>query len=173
MIHIAAPHGVLNTYGELPELKSRLGIAGNSYDSALWMAIHAASRDVDAFCNRRFYVEHAVRYFDVADAEGFVLPDLVSISSMMEDADRDRVYEVERRPADYLLYPLNAEPASPSGRPFNLVRADPQGPPPGVYHRGGSRCRSRACGATGRTRWTCIPRLISMGRLPHHQTSSR
>ena len=130
MNHIAAPHGVLNTYGELAEIKSRLGIAGNSGDHALWMALHAASRDVDAFCNRRFYVEHAVRCFDVADAEGFVTPDLVSISSMREDADRDRVYEVERTPSDYLLYPLNADPASPSGRPFNLVRADPEGPRP-------------------------------------------
>ncbi len=130
MNHIAAPRGVLNTYGELPELKSRLGIAGNSYDSALWMALHAASRDIDALCNRRFYVEHAVRCFDVADAEGFVVPDLVSVSSMREDADRDRIYELERTPSDYLLYPLNADPASPSGRPFNLVRADPEGPRP-------------------------------------------
>ena len=130
MSHIAAPHGVLNTYGELPELKSRLGIAGNSNDPALWMALHAASRDIDAFCNRRFYVEEAVRCFDVADSEGFVVPDLVSISSMREDADRDRIYEVERTPADYILYPLNADPASHAGRPYNLVRADPSGPRP-------------------------------------------
>lgn len=130
MSHIAAPLGILNTYGELPELKSRLGIAGNSNDPALWMALHAASRDIDAFCNRRFYVEEAVRCFDVADAEGFVVPDLVSISSMREDADRDRIYEVERTPADYILYPLNADPASYSGRPYNLVRADPSGPRP-------------------------------------------
>ena len=130
MSHIIAPHGVLNTYGELAEIKSRLGIAGNGSDPALWMALHAASRDVDAFCNRRFYVEHATRCFDVASPEGFVVPDLVSVSSMMEDADRDRVYEIERTRADYILYPLNAEPDSHSGRPYNLVRADPAGPRP-------------------------------------------
>lgn len=130
MNHIAAPHGVLNTYGELAEIKSRLGIAGNSGDQALWMALHAASRDVDAFCNRRFYVEHAARCFDVASPEGFVVPDLVSVSSMTEDADRDRIYEIERTRTDYILYPLNAEPDSHSGRPYNLVRADPAGPRP-------------------------------------------
>ncbi len=130
MNHIAAPYGVFNTYGELAEIKSRLGIAGNSSDPALWMALHAASRDVDAFCNRRFFVEHAARCFDVASPEGFVAPDLISVSSMMEDADRDRVYEIERTRADYILYPLNAEPESQSGRPYNLIRADPAGPRP-------------------------------------------
>ena len=130
MNHIAAPNGVLNTYGELAEIKSRLGIAGNSSDPALWMALHAASRDVDAFCNRRFYVEHAARCFDVASSQGFVVPDLVSVSSMQEDADRDRVYEIERTRADYILYPLNAEPDSYSGRPYSLISADPAGPRP-------------------------------------------
>ena len=130
MNHIAAPRGVFNTYGELPEIKFRLGIAGNANDPALWMALHAASRDIDAYCNRRFFTEYAVRSFDVADPDGFVVPDLVSISSMREDADRDRIYELARTPADYILYPLNADPASYSGRPYNLVRADPAGPRP-------------------------------------------
>ena len=130
MNHIVAPRGVFNTYGELPEMKSRLGIAGNANDPALWMALHAASRDIDAYCNRRFYTVRAVRSFDVADPDGFVVPDLISISSLREDADRDRIYEVARTPDDYILYPLNAEPASPSGRPYYLVRADPSGSRP-------------------------------------------
>jgi len=125
-----APESVRNTYAGLAELKSLAGIAGADGDSSLWLALEAASRAVDRFCNRHFYVLRTTRTFDVDDAAGFGVPDLVSVTTLSEDADGDRVFEVTREADDYLLYPLNADPASDWGRPYNRVLADPQGPRP-------------------------------------------
>ncbi len=127
MSHAAAPDGVLNTYGDLAELKRRLNVTGVASDSGLWMALHAASRAVDGFCNRIFYTQLATRTFDVADPDGFAVPDLVSVVSLREDANRDRLFETAWSADDYMLYPLNAEPESPSGRPYSRVTANPNG----------------------------------------------
>jgi len=122
-----APESVRNTYSGLAELKSLAAITGGDGDSSLWLALEAASRAADRFCNRHFYVLGATRTFDVEDRGGFGVPDLVSVTTLREDADRDRVFEVTREPDDYLLYPLNAEPASPWGRPYYRVLAYPFG----------------------------------------------
>ena len=125
-----APEGVRNTYTGLAEMKSLAAITGSDGDSGLWLALEAASRAVDRFCNRHFFVLGATRTFDVEDREGFGIPDLVSVTALCEDADRDRVFEVTRQTDDYLLYPLNAEPTSPWGRPHYKVLADPVGSRP-------------------------------------------
>ncbi|MBM3956572.1 MAG: hypothetical protein FJ313_00795 [Gemmatimonadetes bacterium] len=130
MAEARAPGSVLNTYTGLVELKQLAAISGSDGDPALWMALEAASRAVDRFCNRHFYVLSCTRTFDVEDAAGFGVPDLVSVTALREDADRDRVFEVTRSAADYLLYPLNADPTAPWGRPYGRVVADPAGPRP-------------------------------------------
>ena len=127
-----APEGVLNTYGTLDELKARTGITGTGQDASLWLALHGASRGVDDYCNRRFFALRATRLFDVEDRAGFSVPDLVSVVALREDADRDRVYEVTRSTSDYFLYPLNADPQTPWGGPYNRVVADPEGPLPAI-----------------------------------------
>lgn len=125
-----APEGVTNTYGTLEELKSRLSMTGPGQDADLWLALHGASRGVDDHCARRFFVVRATRLFDVENPASFTVPDLVSVVTLKEDADRDRVYEVTRDPADYLLYPLNADPQTAWGRPYGRVVANPHGPRP-------------------------------------------
>jgi len=126
----SAPEGVLNTYGALEELKSRAAITGSGSDSSLWLALHGASRGVDDHCGRRFFTIRAARLFDVDDPASFNIPDLVSVVSLKEDEDRDRVYEVTRATADYLLYPLNADPLTAWGRPYSRVVVDPHGARP-------------------------------------------
>ena len=125
-----APESVRNTYAGLAEMKSLAAITGIDGDPSLWLALEAAGRAVDRFCNRHFYVLSATRTFDVDDPGGFGVPDLVSVTALNEDTNRDRVFEVTRTPDDYLLYPLNAEPESPWGRPYGRVLADPNGPRP-------------------------------------------
>jgi hypothetical protein len=127
---LRAPNGVINTYAGIETLKSRAGISGTAQDALLWLALYTAGRTVDGFCNRRFFLVRASRLFDVRDREGFLVPDLVSVVALREDADRDRVFEVTRAAGDYLLYPLNASPEQPWGRPYSRVVADPNGPRP-------------------------------------------
>jgi len=121
---------VTNVYGTLDELKARAAVTGTGQDSSLWLALHGASRGIDDYCNRRFFVLRATRLFDISDPAGFPVPDLTSITALREDADRDRVFEVTREASDYFLYPLNAEPQTLWGRPYGKVAADPEGPLP-------------------------------------------
>jgi hypothetical protein len=122
-----APEGVINIYGTLDELKARCGVAGTAADVSLWFALHGASRGVDDYCGRSFFIIRATRMFDIDNPASFTVPDLASVTSLREDADHDRVYEVTRDTDDYILYPLNASPEAEWGRPYNRVVAHPQG----------------------------------------------
>ncbi len=119
-----APESIANTYTGIDDLKSRMGIAGVANDKTLWATLHAASRAVDRYCNRHFFTLEDVRLFDIDDHASVAIPDLVSVTEILEDRDGDRVFETTRPASDYALYPLNASPDSPTGRPHNEVRSD-------------------------------------------------
>ncbi len=130
MVTTRAPQGVINTYSDIDTLKQRAGITGTSQEALLWLALYSASRAVDRYCNRHFFVLRGARQFDVHDATQFGVPDLASVVAIREDADRDRVFELTLTSDQYLLYPLNAEPDKPWGRPYTKVVADPDGTRP-------------------------------------------
>ncbi|NQW16767.1 MAG: hypothetical protein HQ478_04700 [Chloroflexi bacterium] len=123
----SAPTGVINTYATLASVKARAAITSTTNDSEMWMTVHSASRVVDRHCNRHFFVVLASRAFDVANVHRINIPDLAVIAAISEDRDGDRVYEVTRDAADYLLWPANAEPQSVNGVPYNAILADPYG----------------------------------------------
>ena len=125
-----APSGVLNTYASITELKTRLGIGGAAGDGPLWNALYAASRAVDAYCNRHFYSRQAVRIFDVTDTAQLTVPDLISITSLREDADGDRVFETVRETSDYVVTIVDTGPQALTATPITRIVADPQGPRP-------------------------------------------
>ncbi|MDP6666991.1 MAG: hypothetical protein QF357_06285 [Dehalococcoidia bacterium] len=124
MATATAPESVDNTYLPIDDLKQRMGITGTTNDGVLWMTLHAASRAVDRYCNRHFFVLEQTRLFDVDDPAQVTVPDLVSVTELLEDLDGDRVFETTRSAADYALYPLNALPGSESGRPYGRIRSD-------------------------------------------------
>ncbi len=119
-----APESIANTYVGIDDLKSRMGIAGTSNDSVLWSTLNAASRAVDRYCNRHFFALDAVRLFDIDDSARLAIPDLTSVTEILEDCDGDRVFETIRTVSNYALYPLNASPGSSTGRPYSEIRSD-------------------------------------------------
>lgn len=125
-----APVGVLNTYAGIDTLKQRAGITGSTQESLLWLALYGASRTVDRYCNRHFFVLSGTRQFDVENPGKVPVPDLAAVVAIREDADRDRVFELTLSADQYLLYPLNASPDRPWGRPYSSVVADPAGTRP-------------------------------------------
>ncbi|MBT4073548.1 MAG: hypothetical protein HOE75_07690 [Chloroflexi bacterium] len=125
-----APVGVINTYAGPDTLKLRAGITGSTQESLLWLALYGASRAVDRFCNRHFFVLNQTRRFDVEHPDKLPVPDLATITTIREDADRDRVFELSLTSDQYLLYPLNASPDRPWGRPYSSIHADPHGTHP-------------------------------------------
>lgn len=56
--------------------------------------LKSASRAVDGYCDRHFYVVDATRYLDGNGGDLLFVPDLVSISTLKLDEDTDGTYEV-------------------------------------------------------------------------------
>ena len=115
-----------NAYADLETLKSPavLNLTGSAFDSRLLALLEDVSRWIDAHCNRHFYVLTASRRFDGTGETQLGIPDLVSLTTLESDEDQDRVFETTWASSDYLLYPLNAEPQQPWGRPYSRIVVD-------------------------------------------------
>ena len=115
-----------NAYADLDTLKSPavLNLTGSAFDSRLLALLEDVSRWIDTHCNRHFYVLTALRRFDGSGGTQLRIPDLVSLTTLTSDEDQDRVFETTWSSSDYLLYPLNAEPQQPWGRPYSRLLVD-------------------------------------------------
>jgi len=115
-----------SAYADLDTLKSPavLNLTGNAFDSRLLALLEDVSRWIDTHCNRHFYVLTASRRFDGTGGTQLRIPDLVSLTTLSSDEDQDRVFETTWSSSDYLLYPLNAEPQQPWGRPYSRLLVD-------------------------------------------------
>ena len=113
-------------YADLDTLKSTavLNLTGSAFDSRLLALLEDVSRWIDAHCNRHFYVLTASRRFDGDGGTQLGIPDLISVTTLASDEDQDRVFETTWSSSDYLLYPLNAEPQQPWGRPYSRLLVD-------------------------------------------------
>jgi len=128
-----------NAYAGLTTLKSAgvLNITGAGFDDRLLALLEDVSRQIDGYCNRHFYVLTTTRRFDGGKGRTLNVPDLVSITSLKTDEDYDRTYELTWASTDYLLYPLNAEPQQPWGRPYTRILVDIEGGSRSTFPSGG------------------------------------
>lgn len=115
-----------NAYADLTTLKSSgvLNITGAAFDARLLALLENVSRWVDNYCNRRFYVLNTTRRFDSEGGSQLPVPDLISVTTLKTDENRDGAFELTWSSNDYLLYPLNAEPQQLWGRPYSRVLVD-------------------------------------------------
>jgi uncharacterized phiE125 gp8 family phage protein len=85
---------ITNGYASLPELKARLDITGDQQDANLESMIEAASRQIDGWTARTFYVETATRTVSAEWTGELMLDrDLITLTGIATDEDGDRVYE--------------------------------------------------------------------------------
>ncbi len=123
---LGAPIGVVNTYATLQSLKARLAKVDNNDDLLLWHLLHVASRMVENYCGRHFYVETSTKRFDVTDRNAVQIDDLVEVLQLVEDRDSDGVFECMRYRPEYVLYPLDAQPQTARGNPYFTLRTKPK-----------------------------------------------
>jgi len=105
----------MNLYSDLTTLKADLSITATTDDARLLSCLGVASRFIDSFTNRTFYVESGtkgIKYFDGEGEDYLLIPDLLTITSVGEDSDGDNDYTdyawvVDN---DYFLYPPNKYP---------------------------------------------------------------
>ena len=121
-----------NAYCNLALLKSAgaLNITGGAHDGRLLALLEEASRLVDGYCNRHFYVLHSTRQFEAnrwtAGAQQLLVPDLIAADTVRVAAGFDGPPREPRwRAASYRLYPLDAAPEQPWGRPYTRMAIEP------------------------------------------------
>jgi hypothetical protein len=115
-----------NCYCTLADLKTRLVIPDATDDAQLKAIIESASRLVDTYCGRKFYVETRTRYLTAGSPYLLEVPDLLSVTTLSTDSDLDRTYEETWAATDYDLLPFNAAYESPP-RPYNSIATSPLG----------------------------------------------
>lgn len=100
----------MNCYSNLTRIKSRLDITSTTYNTDLLMLLNAASRAIDDYCSRFFFVDSTTRYFDGQASPAF-LDDILAVTTLKTDEDNDGTYENSYTiNTDYWLYPMNKYP---------------------------------------------------------------
>lgn len=82
----------MNSYCALGEIKTRLGITGDSDNEYMMVLIESASRAVEQMAGRVFWTEQRSRYFDGGSRTRLVIPDALAVSLLATDGDRDETW---------------------------------------------------------------------------------
>lgn len=122
------PVTITHGYTDLTTMKAYLGIAVSTLDDQLSMAINAASRSIDNYCQRRFWVDGqaVARTFTPKSLTGVDLAaDISSVSGLIvkTDAGGDGTFETTWAASDYELLPVGAATAFPEAEPWTAIRA--------------------------------------------------
>ncbi len=116
-----------NAYLTLPQFKSMTGKTTVTDDPTAEMAINAASRAIDAVCERRFYADAAAtaRVYTPDDWYEVRVDDFHTITGLAVKTDPgdDGTYETTWSTTDYELYPLNGIVSGIEGWPYTRIRA--------------------------------------------------
>tara|TARA_R110000744_G_scaffold300820_2_gene409942 strand:- start:774 stop:1607 length:834 start_codon:yes stop_codon:yes gene_type:complete len=94
-----------NSYGTLTRLKTMLGITGTGNDTELLQSLEMASRSIDAYCRRKFYVTSETTQYRGEGNRLMLYDDLLSITTFTTLKD-DRSTEKTWASTDYELFPL-------------------------------------------------------------------
>ena len=113
-----------NTYGDLTTLKSPafLNTPDDGHDERLLGMLETASRWVDGYCDRHFFVSAGKRRFDGTGRVILAVTDLVSAAEVRVRQGSTGRW-VGWNSGDWLAYPLNAAPTEPDGRPYTRIVA--------------------------------------------------
>lgn len=113
-------------YCSAEELKSRLKITTSADDSEIALAVAAASRAVDGYCERYFYRATDIRTYVPQDLYRCKTDDLVSVTALATDpagsAPQGGTFPVSWSATDFQLLPYNPGRTGEPW-PFTSVRA--------------------------------------------------
>jgi hypothetical protein len=112
-IEILAHAPTSRVYVELEDLKKTISLDGlQNYDLDVGDVLDAASRKVDEFCGRRFYLDvdaNQVRYYSPDDPYTLRIDDISVITTLKSDDAGDGTFEnTWTLNTDYVREPLNA-----------------------------------------------------------------
>jgi len=111
---------ITNGYCTIQQVKDALRIVDAFDDSLLELSIEAASREIDAYCQRVFYPTTATRTFEPQSSYVCEIDDLISVTSVKTSTDNtwDTVWGAN----DYQLEPTNGIVGG-LAQPYTRLRA--------------------------------------------------
>jgi hypothetical protein len=118
----------IHAYSDLVSLKAYMAIQVSTNDGLLDFALGAASRAIDSFCQRRFWLDDTpvARTFIPQGLTHLELDDDIGSTTglvIKTDASGDGTFETTWTTADYQLLPVNAAAAWPEAKPWTEIRA--------------------------------------------------
>jgi hypothetical protein len=168
---------VTNGYTTLVLLKAYLGISVSIMDTQLEAAINAASRSIDNYCGRRFWIDPSVvtRTFAGNGSNLLDLPDGIATTTglvVKTDTAADGTFATTWAAGDYQLLPVNAPYAFPEAEPWTQIQAI------GSHtFLAGTATRPNMVQITAKWGWPAVPDpivqacLIKASRLFHRKDS--
>ncbi len=118
-------------YGDLAKLKDdsllKDPASGTGDDDELFQLLLSVSDWVDNYCNRHFYPRTDTLVFDGRGSAQLLVPDLISVASLMEDDNGDLNFNQTWASSDYWLQPYNAAPTLHWGSPYTALKARSEG----------------------------------------------
>jgi hypothetical protein len=112
---------ITNGYATLADVKAAARITDAVDDALIEIAIEAASREIDGYCNRVFYSTSGTRVFQNVDSFITNTDDIISITTL-KTSDDGVIYDTTWTTADYQLEPLNGV-AGGLVQPYTRIRA--------------------------------------------------
>lgn len=113
---------ITNGYATLEDVKSAFRIEDDVDDTLIEIAIEAASRQIDGYCERVFYnVGTATRYYLPTDSFSVEIDDLRTLTQLQTSSDGSS-YNITWQAGDYQLEPLNGV-AGGISTPYTRIRA--------------------------------------------------
>lgn len=113
---------IYNGYCTLAQIKAALRITDSVDDDLLELAVEAASRQIDSYCERVFYNQTTSRVFAPQDSYLVQTDDMQSLSSLKTSSAGDGVFDITWGVKDYQLEPLNGKIGGDPW-PYTQIRA--------------------------------------------------
>ncbi len=166
-----------HSYVTLDEFASMLGTSSTSNLIVEFAeeALETASRDVDSYCGRRFYMETAVspassetRTFQSVSPTQVFIDDAYEVTVVAIDSAADGTYATTWAAAGYVLGRVPIDGVALADRPYGSVLSTP-----GYVFPGG--LRGADVKITGRWGWAAVPSPVKSAcrRLAHLQYEAR
>ena len=116
-----------HTYVSVTMLKGTgaLNIDGTAFDTRLRQVGEAIADELDRFTARTFQPQVRVKTFPGDDSTLLLVDDLIKVTSLKEDTNKDGTFETTWDATDYILRPLNSTPTKDYGRPYTSIMVNP------------------------------------------------
>jgi hypothetical protein len=152
---------IVNGYTTLALLRTFMGAPTTPPDELLEAAINAASRSIDNYCGRRFWLDGSVvtRTFAGNGSSLLDLPDGIGTATglvVKTDTAGDGTFATTWAGTDYQLLPVNAPYAFPEATPWTAIQAVGS-----HLFLAGTTLRPNAVQITAKWGWPAVPDPVS------------